>query len=299
MRVAVLRFRALPRFVTWEVPETDELFADDRLLIAELRARDVDADSVAWTDAVDWGSYDLALIRSAWDYIDEMEAFFAVLERIERSSCHLANPLDVVRWNSNKSYLSTLAELGIPTVPTHRASSLTPRDFQTMALDSGWTGAVVKPTVGVGAADVQLVDPGALAHALDRLADRRSLTDYLVQPLVESVRSEGEWSFIHVDGALSHALLKRPAAGDYRAHGIYGGTVDVVEPRRDDAAQAEAMLARLPFDPLYARLDLVRLDGRLVVMELELIEPILYLALAPHAAARLAEAIVARLRDVG
>jgi glutathione synthase/RimK-type ligase-like ATP-grasp enzyme len=286
MRVAVLTCRRLPRFVTWEIPDVDALFADDRMLIAAFQQRGVVAEPVVWSHpGVDWDRYDVALIRSTWDYIDEPEQFLSVLSAIETTSCRLFNPLDVVGWNSDKSYLFDLHDWGIPIVPTVRASSAG-GDL------AGSRTVVVKPTVGTGASDVSRVTSNNLAATLERLSG--SLDDYLVQPMVDSVVTEGEWSFIFVAGEFSHALLKKPAVGDYRSQGIYGGTVRREHPEPDDVRQAAAILAALPYELLYARLDLVRIDGRLVVMELELIEPILYFDHAPGRVDRLAAATIAR-----
>jgi glutathione synthase/RimK-type ligase-like ATP-grasp enzyme len=296
VRVAILKFQKLPSFVTWEIPNLDELLADDRLLIAEFAERGVEAESVAWSDpGVDWSRFDLALIRSTWDYIDERERFLSVLAEIEKSSCRLFNPLTAVRWNSDKSYLFDLRDWQVPIVPTHRASATDPTLLQEALLRQGCRRAVLKPRIGGGAADVHLVPGDEVAATLGRLAHQRPRQEFLVQPLVESVVTEGEWSFIYVDRELCHVLLKKPAPGDYRAHGIYGCTIESAEPRPDDLLQAEAMLARLPFDLLYARLDLVRTDGHLAVMELELVEPILYFNLAPRGVGRLVSAALARL----
>lgn len=281
LRVAVLRCRALPRFVTWDIPDQDALFADDRALIAALERRGITASAVVWSDpAVVWDRFDVAVIRSTWDYIDEPEHFLAVLAAIEASTCTLVNPFDAVRWNSDKAYLFDLQRWGVPIVPTFPAAGNANRMSDAIAA-GGWRQAVVKPTVGTGAADIRRVPGTRLGATLGTLALSASLADYLVQPLVESVMSEGEWSFIFFGGSLSHVLLKKPAAGDFRAHGIYGGTIELVDARPDDAAQARAMLSALPFELLYARIDLVRIGQELAVMELELIEPMLYFGLAP------------------
>lgn len=293
MRVALLTCRTLPRFVTWEIPDVDALFSDDRQLIAAFEERGVDAESVVWSDPeVDWDDYDVAIIRSTWDYIDEREHFVSALSRIEASSCRLFNPVDVVSWNSDKSYLFDLEALGIPTVPTMRASALA-------GDDAGWGVVVVKPTVGTGASEVSRVASHDLAATLERLAPGGSLDDYLLQPMVESILTEGEWSFVFVAGEFSHAVLKKPAVGDYRTQGIYGGSILSHPPEPDDIRQAAAILAALPHDLLYARLDLVRVDGRLAVMELELIEPILYFDHAPGRVGHLAAAAIARAAPPG
>lgn len=296
MRVAVLKCANLPSFVTWDVPDADEYFADDRLLIAEFAQRGVDATSVVWSDpSVDWDQFDFALIRSTWDYIDERDHFLSVMAAIDASPCQLFNPLDAVRWNSHKSYLFDLRDWQVPIVPSYLTSTALPERLQEQAITQGWQSAVLKPIVGAGAADVSLLPVHEIASTLQRLAEQHAPQDFLLQPLVDSVRSEGEWSFIYVDGELCHVLLKKPAPGDYRAHGIYGGTTATATPRPADRRQVAAILDSLPFDLLYARVDLVRLDGQLAVMELELVEPILYFNLAPRGVGRLVSAALARV----
>lgn len=300
MRVAILRCQRLPRFVTWEIPDVDALFADDRLLVDAFAERGVEAESLAWGEpAVEWGRFDLALIRSTWDYIDERERFLSVLAEVEASSCRLFNPLEAVRWNSTKSYLLDLRDWGVPVVPTLRVSSTDAALVQDAVLGQGWTRAVLKPLVGAGGAGVRLVSAHEVAGTLERLGGEGPRGELLVQPFVESVVGEGEWSFIYIDGKLSHTLLKRPAPGDYRAHGIYGGTVECAEPEPGDLLAAGAMLRKLPFDLLYARLDLVRIGRHLAVMELEIVEPILYFNLFPGGAGRLASAALSRVGGPG
>jgi len=297
VRVAVLRCRNLPRFVTWEIPNVDELFADDRLMIEEFARRGAEATSVVWQDrSIDWNSFDLALIRSTWDYIDDREGFLARMAEIEASSCRLFNPLDAVRWNSDKRYLLDLRERGVPTVPTFEASAPARPRWREAAARDAWRGAVLKPVVGAAGQAVHRLDVRDVDVTLDRLAAEDPHREFLVQPFVDSVVDEGEWSFIYLDRRLSHVLQKKPARGDYRAHGIYGGSIEVAEPAVADARQAEEILARLPFDLLYARLDLVRVAGRLSVMELELIEPILYFPHAPRGVGWLVEAALARVK---
>ncbi|MET0934041.1 MAG: hypothetical protein ABWX56_10025 [Mycetocola sp.] len=276
--------------MTWEIPDVDALFTDDRMLIAALQRHGVAAESVVWSDPdVDWNSYDVAVIRSTWDYIDERAVFLSVLDTIESSSCRLFNARDAVRWNSDKSYLFDLEAWGVPIVPTVTASG-----FLGDPVGRGWSTVVVKPTVGTGASDVSRVTRNRIGETLERLYADGLLDEYLIQPMVNSVVDEGEWSFIVIAGRFSHALLKKPAAGDYRTQGIYGGTVLSVVPPADDIRQADDILAAVPYDLLYARLDLVRVDGQLAVMELELIEPILYFSLAPECVDRLATAVIAR-----
>ncbi|WP_308799868.1 ATP-grasp domain-containing protein [Agromyces silvae] len=293
MRVAVLRCERLPGFVTWEVPDIEALFADDRRLLEALARLGVDAEPVVWSrDGVDWDAYDAAVLRSTWDYVDHLDEFLEVTAAIDASRCVLLNPVDAVRWNADKHYLDDLDRRGVPIVPLVRGTAAEAPRLRAAAVEAGWDDLVLKPAVGVGGSGVVRTDASGLTAALEALA---SGIELMVQPFAESILGEGELSFAFVGDGLSHALRKRPASGDFRAHGIYGGTIELVEPAAADTAEVDAMRARLPFDLLYARFDVVRFGGRLAVLELELIEPMLYLDLAPGSADRLAEATLARL----
>jgi glutathione synthase/RimK-type ligase-like ATP-grasp enzyme len=296
MRVAILKCARLPKFVTWEVPNLDEYFADERLLAAAFAELGAEAEIVAWSDpAIDWGRYDLALVRSTWDYIDDPAGFLGLLARIEAASCRVLNPLAAIRWNVDKAYLVELAGRGVPVVPTRLASSASPEDLQAWVLAGGRAAAVIKPRIGGGACGVRRVAAAEVARELRLDMAAAPGGDFLVQPLVESVLEEGEYMYVFVGDALTHVLLKKPAPGDFRAHGIYGGSTDPATPAAADARQAAAILAALPHEPLYARLDLVRVDGRLAVMEAEVVDPILYFQNAPDGARRLAAAALGRL----
>ncbi|HEX7878470.1 MAG TPA: hypothetical protein VF720_03620 [Candidatus Eisenbacteria bacterium] len=293
MRIAILTLRALPRFITREVANVDEFFADDRRLIAEFDRFGVSAEAVSWGDPdVDWNSYDIAIIRSTWDYIDARDEFLAVLKRIEASSCRLINPLDTVRWNSDKVYLTELYAQGIPTVPTYRAGLSHPFDLHRLLAEHGWDDAVIKPRVGAAGFGVRRVSLGELRSELQELRAAGVAKDFIVQPLIETIREEGEWSFIFIDGRFSHLVRKRPAAGDYRINTTYGGTDEVATPRPDHLAEAGAIMARIDFRHLYARLDLVRIGADMVIMEVELIEPFLYFDHAPESVARFVDAVL-------
>jgi glutathione synthase/RimK-type ligase-like ATP-grasp enzyme len=292
MRVAVLRCEQLPRFVTWEIPDVEALYSDDRALIAALAERGADAHPVAWTDpAIDWDEFDIALLRSTWDYVDRLPRFLDVMERIERSRCSLLNPLDAVRWNADKHYLDDLDGRGVPIVPVVRGTPADAPGIRAAIARSGWDELVVKPAVGVGGSGVVRTNAAHLVRTLEAF---EAGTEVMVQPFAGSILDEGELSFIFLSGQLSHVLRKRPATGDFRAHGIYGGTVELAPPAADDVEAIAAMLAQLPFDLLYARFDVVRFRNRLAVLELELIEPMLYFDLAPGSAGRLADAVLAR-----
>ena len=295
-RVAILRCGKLPSFVDWEIPNLEELFEEDNLLMEGFREEGFQAEPVVWNNPdVDWNQFDIALIRSTWDYLDEQDRFLQVLSQIEASSCRLFNPLVTVRWNIDKHYLFDLEQWGVPIVPTFRASDVDSKFPSGLFASGGKVPlAILKPTVGLGASNSYRVSLDNLEKTLDELRTSQPQREYLIQPFIEDILTEGEWSFIYFDRKLSHVLLKKPAPDDYRVQGIYGGTVRAAEPAERDRLHAEAVLSKLPLDMLYARLDFIRVAGRLCVIEVELIEPIFSFNLVPESIFRL----VAAIRDV-
>ncbi len=241
---------------------------------------------------IDWNQFDIALIRSTWDYLDEQERFLEVLSQIETSSCRLFNPLAAVRWNIDKHYLFDLEKWGVPIIPTYLASNVETDTLHRLFAEGKPVQTVVlKPTIGLGGSHSHRIPLDELKDTITTLRASQPHHEYLIQPFIESIVSEGEWSFIYFNRQLSHVLLKKPAPNDYRVQGIYGGTVQSVEPLSQDLLQAEAVIAKLPFDILYARLDFVRVGSHLSVIEIELIEPIFSFNLVPESIMRLVNAI--------
>lgn len=291
MRIAILRCEKLPKFVTWKVPVMEELFDDDMLLIDVFNSKGHKVEPVVWDKPdINWNEFDMAIVRSVWDYIDRREEFLNVLSEIESSSCKLFNSFEAIKWNSDKLYFFDLQKWNIPIVPTYRAEGFDIKELRKISRGKKFNEVVLKPTVGGGGADVYRVNVDEIPGKLKELKISQPHNEYLVQPLIESVMSEGEWSYVYAGGKLSHVLLKKPAAGNFLSHVIYGGSIEIVKPGKDDILMAEEILSKLQFDLLYARLDLVRIGDKLAVMEVELIEPILYFNLTPGAAGQLANA---------
>jgi glutathione synthase/RimK-type ligase-like ATP-grasp enzyme len=286
-RIAVLRAARLAAAFDALAPCLDGLWAEDEALVQAFRAAGCEAELVVWNArGVAWDEFDAAIVRSTWDYIDDLDGFLATLAGIAASGCVLLNDHPTIAWNARKRYLLELAVRGVPVIPTRLVSGAAGAD----SVPRAWSTVVLKPEVGIGASGIQVLPRAALG---ERLAAARGAQ--LVQPFAQSVVTEGEWSFVYLDGRLSHALVKRPAAGDYRVQSIYGGTVHRAEPDARDRAHAEAVLPMLSSPPLYARVDMARLEGRLHLMELELIEPVLFFGLEPDAPRRLVAATLARL----
>ena len=290
-RVAILRCGKLPSFVNWEIPNLDELFEEDNLLIRGFEAQGMQAQAVIWNQPnMDWSQYDIALIRSTWDYLDEREQFLHVLAEIEGSSCRLYNSLESVRWNIDKGYLFDLENWDVPIIPTFLASNNKSDSLQRIFLDRDWQTVVLKPRIGLGGSHSHRMRLDELEDTLSKLRVSQPQHEFLIQPFIANILAEGEWSFVYFSRQLSHVLLKQPAPNDYRVQGIYAGTIQTAEPQARDLAQAEAVLAKLPFDILYARLDFVRVQGQLAIVEVELIEPIFSFNLVPESITRLVQA---------
>lgn len=239
---------------------------------------------VNWDDPrVDWASFDAAVVRSAWDYIDRRDEFVAWAHRVE-SATRLFNPASVLEWNTDKTYLRTL---GVPTVPTHWPEHGT--DLPE------WDEYVVKPAISAGARDtVRTADRETAAeHAAKLLADGRTV---MAQPYIPSVEQEGELSLLYFGGQFSHAVRRHPMLSGVAETAENRATLR--DPDDDQFALAERILAALPQTLLYARVDLVRMpDGEPVLMELELTEPYLFLPDELAAPGLFAETLAEMLKD--
>jgi glutathione synthase/RimK-type ligase-like ATP-grasp enzyme len=282
-----------PRIAIATCADYPELKGDDDLLCEALRQRGCEASSVVWDgDTADWGGFDLCLVRSTWDYHDKYGRFLAWTRRVEAATA-LHNPAGLIAWNSDKRYLRQLAEAGVPTVPTLWVERDAEVDLAAALAHRGWEEAVVKPVVDLGAQNLHRVRADEAPQALANVLERQ---EAMVQPFLPSLEAEGELSLIYVDGKLSHTVRKHPAAGDFRVQSIWGGTVASAKPEPQHVEVAEQALAQLDEPPLYGRVDLVSdLYGNPVLIELELIEPNLYLSTDPAAAERLADATAERL----
>jgi len=271
----------------------DREMVDDELLAQALRERGCEAVSAAWDDpGVGWGGFDLCLVRSTWDYHDKHREFLDWVRRVEAATV-LRNPAGLIAWNIDKTYLRELATAGVPTVPTVWVDRGADADLEEALAQQGWDQAVVKPVVDLGARNLHRVRAGESSPAL-RLTLERS--GAMVQRFLPSLEPTGELSLIYVDGEMTHAVRKRAAPGDFRVQSIWGGTVERVEPGAEAVQLGGQALAQLRETPLYARVDLVSgPGGTLCLIELELIEPNLYLTQHPPAAAALAEAALLRI----
>jgi glutathione synthase/RimK-type ligase-like ATP-grasp enzyme len=287
-----------PRIALVTYGELPKLAEDDRPLIPALARHGYEAVPAVWNDpALNWSGFTAAVIRSTWDYHHDLPGFLRWVDHLDRAGVRVFNPPAVLRWNSDKRYLDELEASGIPVVPTRwvETGGISLLDV----LDErGWEHAVVKPAVSASGFEtwkVARVDASEHEARFRRLVSRGTV---MVQPYIDQVAREGEWSLLYIGGEFSHALVKRARPGEFRVQDRHGGTAHAKTPSAALLSQAGAVLrAALP-DPsiaLYARVDGCVVDGRFLLMEIELLEPTLFFRLQPGAPERMAAALAVRL----
>jgi glutathione synthase/RimK-type ligase-like ATP-grasp enzyme len=270
-----------------------EIHHDDGLVAEVLRGRGISVKPAVWSDPlVDWRRFASVVIRSTWDYHLEPERYAAWLRQCAAASVNLWNPPATVLENMNKRYLADLAGAGVDVVAMEYLECARSQSLRGILERHGWSRGVVKPAISASAfgtwrTSVDRADVDQIR--LDREVAERSL---LVQPFVDEIVAQGEWSLVFFGGEYSHAVLKRPAEGDFRVQEELGGDAVPCDPPSAVIEQARNILARVGSDLLYARVDGVERNGRFVLMEVEINEPFLYLGSSPGAALRFADAIV-------
>jgi len=268
------------------------LTPDDQGLRAALERRGCRVEVAAWdARGVGWGDFAAVVLRSTWDYHLRPDEFLAWLSECEARGARLLNPAPLVRWNHHKSYLLELEAKGLAIVPTALVRRGDRLRLGALLAERGWEAVVVKPAVGGSAFGTFRLQgpPGPADEA--RFAERTAAGDVLVQAYVPEIETAGELSFVFLGGELSHAVRKRPAPGDYRVQSEFGGLADRVAPGPGLLARAREIASAIPGPWLYARVDGVERDGELQLMELELIEPELFLRLERRAPERLIGAL--------
>ncbi|WP_194954390.1 ATP-grasp domain-containing protein [Sphingopyxis solisilvae] len=257
---------------------------------AALTAAGLIVEQRVWTDPGDLSGYDLILPLFAWGYQRDVAAWYTLLDRLEAEALPVANPVPVLRWNSDKAYLGELSGKGVAVVPTVEVSALDDASLATARDQLGAEEVVIKPAISGGA------DGTHRLTADDEIPTDARGQRRLVQPLMPGILTDGEFSLFFFAGKFSHAIVKRPASGDFRVQEQFGGRETGWE--ANDAAQAlaAAALAAAPAPPVYARVDMVGdAAGKPHIMELELIEPSLFLHHAPDKGAAFGVAVARAL----
>jgi glutathione synthase/RimK-type ligase-like ATP-grasp enzyme len=277
-----------------------QLHHEEGLVVAALERLGLKATRLDWADpGFDWRQARSLLFRSTWDYFDRFAEFSPWLDRVS-GQCQLFNEAELLRWNIDKHYLGELAAAGVNIVPTRYIEAGNTRTLAQWVTESGWDELILKPVVS-----------GSARHTYRFRADEAGLHEevfaalsrheaMMLQPFQQQVLDQGELSLMVIDGQVTHAIRKTPKSGDFRVQDDWGGTVHQHQPSAAEATFAEAAVRAVPFDVLYARVDVIRDNhGSLALMELEMIEPELFFRFHPEAADRLAAGLARRLRAGG
>jgi hypothetical protein len=252
-------------------------------LAAPLRAARLSVEGRSWTDP-ELGGVNLVLPLLVWGYHRAGEQWDDQVGRWERQGLRLQNPGSVLRWNADKAYLGRLADGGAPVTPTIFVERLSQEVLDEAAARFGTERLIAKPRISAGAWQTVRWSPG-------QPLDGGPTGPAMVQPYLPAIEQEGEISLIYLGGTFSHAIRKQPQPGDFRVQPEYDGIITAHKPAADERAAADAVLGAVEEPLLYARVDLVRdTSGQPVLMELELVEPDLYLRYDPEAPARFASA---------
>lgn len=250
-----------------------------------------DVEPVSWTAAGELAGFDLVLPLVAWGYHLWYDQWLAFLDRVEAAGVPMLNPPALLRWSGDKAYLAELADSGVPTVPTLAVESCCEADLEEARRHFRSEWLVVKPPISASASGTH-----RLGANDDLPADSRG-RPMIIQPLIEEIGRTGEFSLMLFDGQFSHAVVKRPAAGDFRVQPHLGGLTLPAKAPPGAERLARQALAAAPARPTYARVDIVPDDeGVLRIMELELIEPALFLDHAPDGGAAFTQAILSAAR---
>lgn len=280
MRIALATHRALP-----------QLSEDDRLAAQELRAQGASAESAVWdSPLVDWTHYDAVVLRSTWDYHLRRGEFEKWLAHLDAVGAIVFNPTSLIRWNIDKHYLGDLSSRGVAVAETmflERGDSTLDELFARLP----WRDVVIKPTVSASGHETRRISVERATASAEWYRQLHSRIDLMIQPFFDEIVEQGEWSLVFIAGQYSHAVRKVAAAGEFKVQREHGGSLIAEQPRGPLVERAEAVTTLLPDGWLYARVDGFERAGSLIVTEVELIEPSLFLGHHPSAPRRFATAI--------
>lgn len=284
--------------------EWPRLSHSDRILQRALATRGIEACPLIWNDpAVDWSRPLISVLRSPWDFYSQHSAFLEWARHVSQMHT-LWNPFPLLHWNSHKDYLRDLAEQGIPIIPTLWLMQGSSANLEQLMQEHHWSQVVIKPAISSNAyGTIQVAEEEAASDGQLYLDHMLTLHDMLIQPFFPAVLSKGERSLIFINGEVTHAVLRPPirAVSHSQASSPHAATLTtekLIVPHEEELRLAHKIIHLLPSRVLFARIDLVDdIDGQLCVMEVELIDPKLWLDLMPVAVERFADAITKEVQQ--
>jgi hypothetical protein len=277
-------------FLTME--DTGGWFIDADLAFEPMAALGWHCEWMPWkTAGVDWNAWDAVYIAAPWDYPQDLQRFMGVLGEIDASSAILVNDLSLVKWSISKTYLRDLESRGAAIVPSRWFDNWTDVAGLDSCFDAFGENLIAKPVVSTNATDTFLLTRPLATETLALLQKTFATRPFVVQPFIDAIRSEGEYSLFYFGTDFSHAIQKVPKRGDFRVQEENGAEIIAVEPEAALRETGDFVMGLVYPLPVYCRCDFVRdANGRFLVMELEMIEPSMYLRLLADAPRRFAKA---------
>ena len=259
-----------------------DLCQDDQLLINPLKSYGFDPYAAVWNDqSVRWDKYQALIVRSSWDYHKSIEKFYAWLDKIENLKIPVWNPIEVIRWNIDKTlYLKDLAKKGLPVIPTASFPKRSEVQLIDVMVKQNWETVIIKPRFGGSGTGIFKADRNDADNQQKKFEELLQNNDILIQPYMKEIQ-EGEYSFIFFNGVFSHAVLKKPKPGEYRVNYDFGGSWTKLSASENFIVQAKRIITAVKTSLLYARIDMFNINGRLILNELELSDPMLFLKWHP------------------
>jgi len=272
MQIAYIGYQAQMQYIT-------DVGSDENLeLLHFLKQKGLSIELVFWDDPnIDWKVYDLVVLKSPWNYHEAIEKFHQWLTCLQEMSIKVCNPIDLMKWNSDKHYLKEIEKAGLPVIPSFFFEKGSQIDLN-LSYFKLWDTPklVLKPCISAGAKNTLILHSENLHHHLATINHLLREADYLIQPFEETV-GHGEWSFIFFNQQFSHAVLKIPKSGDFRVQHHFGGTIHSLSVKPAYLKQVEKYVHQFAKGSLYARVDGLIKNDQFYLMELELIEPYLFL----------------------
>ncbi|MGY6743470.1 MAG: ATP-grasp domain-containing protein [Cecembia sp.] len=277
MKIAIITYDNMGEYASNEVNE-------DIILENLLRELGLDFSVEIWSDPkVNWCDYSLLLIKSPWDYFDRYEEFKNWCHTIKEYGIPTLNAMDTILWNSDKWYLQDIEKKGFPIVPTQFLKKQAPLQLERYFQQFNTDTLVIKPTVSGGAKNTIKIQKSHWQEHEATVQAWLEEEDFMVQPFVEEVAKTGECSYIFFNNKFSHAILKSPKQGEFRVQHFFGGQIHPITPSEKELDYMQQIVDAFAADCLYARVDGVWTDGVFYLMELELIEPYLFLFVSAEA----------------
>lgn len=286
-------------YVSYHIQEIyTSLTEDEELtLLNFLLQKGLAIERVIWNDPmVKWENYQLAILKSPWDYTEHLTDFQQWLQHLESLGIKLLNPFDKVRWNMDKHYLQEIADSGLPVISSLYLEKGSTLDLQALLDSFKVNKLIIKPCVSAGARNTFILNKETFASQEELINTLLQQESFIVQPFMKEV-FEGEWSFLFFNGKYSHCLLKVPKDGEFRVQHYYGGSVNVQQTTDKYIQEAQAYVSQFAKGCLYARVDGLIVNDQLHLMELELIEPYLFLNTQPESLENYYQALLTHLNE--